>query len=185
MDFPSFIGSRADWDLEQHHQLRAAFRDDEDGFQRAWARRYPVTVESAIAELRHRGFNVNEDSFPQFCNLDALQRIGRNYVFYPEDIDEIAEVLVEAEKFSGLALRRKNAGISYSEELEGIRHVLDTRRRKAAEAIGVSVEELTAAIRCGGISDPAYKPIDLVEAKACFSANQDNVEFQQQMQEVL
>lgn len=107
MDFPSFIGSRADWDAEQHHQLRAAFRDDESGFQRAWARRYPVTMESAIAELRHRGFNVNEDSFPQFCNLNELQRIGRNYVFHPEDIDEIAEVLVAAEKFSGLALRRR------------------------------------------------------------------------------
>jgi hypothetical protein len=184
MPLPSFIGSRQDWDSEQERQLRAAFPHDEEGFQRAWERRYPVSVAGAIAELKNRGLNVNDDNFALFCDLESLQRIGRNYVLHAADVDRVAETLVAANRLSGLALRRKNDGISYAEEQEGIRHVLDTRRRKAAEVVGVSVEELTAAIRCGGISDPAYKPIDLAEVKEWFSANHDNAEFQQQLQEV-
>lgn len=185
MPLPSFIGSRADWDVEQERQLRAAFPHDEEGFQRAWERRYPVSVAGAIAELKSRGLNVNEDNFALFCDLESLQRIGRNYVLHAADVDRVAEALVAANRLNGLALRRKNAGLTYAEEMEGLRHVLDTRRRKAAEAVGVSAEELTAAIRCGGIADPAYTPIDLEQAKEWFSMNHDNAEFQQQLQEVL
>jgi len=184
MGLPSFIGSRADWDAEQERQLRAEFPRDEEGFFQGWERRYPTTVAGAIAELRHRGLNVHEDNFAQYCNLDSLQRIGRNYILYADDIDRLAETLVEANKISGLALRRKNSGITYAEELEGMRHVLDTRRQKAAEAAGVSFEEMIAAIRIGGIHDPAGKTIDVEEAKAWFAMNRNSAEFQQQMQEV-
>lgn len=182
MGLPSFIGSRADWDAEQERQLRAEFPRDEEGFLQAWERRYPTTVAGAIAELRHRGLNVHGDSFAQYCDLDSLQRIGRNYILYPADIDRLAETLVEANKISGLALRRKNAGISYAEELEGMRHVLDTRRRKAAEAVGVSIEEMMAAIRVGGIHDPAGKIIDVEEAKAWFETNGQDAEYQHELQ---
>lgn len=184
MPLPSFIGSRTDWDAEQERQLRAAFPHDEEGFQRAWERRYPVPVAGAIAELKLRGLNVNEDNFAMFCDLDSLQRVGRSYLLYAADIDRIVETLVAGNRFTGLAQRRKNAGISYSEELEGLRHIMHERRRKAAQSIGVGVDELYAALRCGGIADPAYAPIDMEQAKAWFSMNHDNAEFQQQLQEV-
>ncbi len=184
MPLPSFIASREDWDAEQERQMRAAFAGDEAGFQRAWQHRYPTSVAGAVAELKARGLNVNEDNFALFCDLESLQRIGRSYLLQAADVDRMVETLVELNRFGGLALKRRNGGISYAEEQEGLRHVLDIRRRKAAEAVGVSSEELMAAIRCGGISDPAYKPIDLDKAKEWFSASQDNAEFQQQLQEV-
>ena len=182
MGFPSYIGSRADWDSEQELRLRAAFQNDEEGFQRAWSRRYPATVEGAITELRHRGLNVHEDNFALYCDLDSLQRIGRNYILYAADIDRMAETLVEANKLGGLALRRKEMGLSYAEELEGIRHVMETRRQAAARSVGVSIDELVAAIRCGGISDPAYTPIDVEAAKAWFRANGQDAEYQNELQ---
>jgi len=182
MGLPSHIGSRADWDAEQERQLRAEFPRDEEGFLQGWERRYPTTVAGAIAELRQRGLNVHEDNFAQYCELDSLQRIGRNYILYADDIDRLAETLVEANKISGLALRRKNSGISYAEELEGMRHVLDTRRQKAAEAAGVSFEEMIAAIRTGGIPDPAYKQIGVAELKAWFEANAQDAQYQQELQ---
>lgn len=182
MGLPSYIGSRVDWDAEQERQLRAAFPCDDEGFRQAWNRRYPITVAGAIAELKHRGLKVHEDNLARYCDLESVQRIGRNYIFYPADIDRLAETLAEANKFSVLALGRKNKGISYAEELEGLRHVLDTRRRKAAEAAGVSFNEMIAAIRSGGIPDPAYKRIGVAELKAWFEANAQNSKYQQELQ---
>jgi len=184
MTVPDFIGSRADWDAEQERQLRAAFPGDEEGFQRAWQHRYPTSVAGAVAELKARGLNINEDNFALFCDLDSLQRVGRSYLLHAADVDRMVETLVAANKFTGLALKRKNAGITYAEEMAGIRHIMHERRRKAAETIGVGVDELYAALRCGGIADPAYATIDLEQAKEWFAVNHDNAEFQQQLQEV-
>lgn len=126
----------------------------------------------------------NEDNFALFCDPDSLQRVGRSYLLHAADVDRMVETLVAANKITGLALKRKNAGITYAEEMAGIRHIMHERRRKASETIGVGVDELYAALRCGGIADPAYATIELEQAKEWFAMNQDNAEFQQQLQEV-
>lgn len=184
MGLPKYIASREDWDAQCRRQLAAAFREDTAGFEQAWERRYPVSVAGAIAELKARGLAVCEDNFALFCDLDSLKRVGRNYILYAGDVDRVAETLVEANRIGGLALRRKLDGIGYAEERDALEHILTTRRQKAADAIGVSVGELYAAIRLGGISDPAHKQIDIQAAKAWFTANADNPQFQRELQEV-
>jgi hypothetical protein len=68
-------------------------------------------VAGAVAELKARGLNINEDNFALFCDLDSLQRVGRSYLLHAADVDRMVETLVAANKFTGLALKRKNAGI--------------------------------------------------------------------------
>jgi hypothetical protein len=180
---PNYIGSRADWDAEQERKLRAAFPGDEEGFLQAWERRYPVSVAGAIDELQRRGLNVYEENFATFCDLKSLQRIGRNYVLYAADIDRVAENLEGTNKLTGLAQHRKAYGISFAEESEGLRHVLEVRRERAAKEVGVSLDAMLAAIRVGGISDPAYTPIDVEAAKAWFESHAEDSEYQHELQE--
>jgi hypothetical protein len=46
--------------------------------------RYPTSVAGAVAELKARGLNINEDNFALFCDLDSLQRVGRSYLLPPK-----------------------------------------------------------------------------------------------------
>lgn len=181
MSLPSYIGSRTEWDKEQKRQLREACRGNPDKFRRRWERRYPVCVTGAIEELKQRGLHVTEDKIGLYCNLNSLNRIGRNYVFYPDDIDDLAETLVGWKKFTGLALRRKNDGIGYAEELEAVRHVLRTRYQRIADAIGVSVDEFHAAVRVGGVILSAFDEVDIDAAKAWFAAHAQDEDYQREL----
>jgi hypothetical protein len=184
MTLPNFVADRQAWDQEAERELRELYPDDDAGFANAWQRRYPVSVEDAVRELRSRGFDVTLERLNRYCSFENLRTVGRNYVLYQSDVDTIAECLAEMNRFSGLSKRRREAGISYTEEQEGIRHVLDVRRRKAAEAVGVSIEQMIAAITVGGISDPAYKPLDVEAAKTWFEMNAKDSEYQHELQEV-
>jgi hypothetical protein len=184
MTLPNFVADRQAWDQEDERRLRELYRDDDAGFAEAWQRRYPVSVEGAVRELRDRGFDVTLERLNRYCDFEKLRTVGRNYLFFSSDIDAIAECLAGVNRFGGLAKRRRAAGISYTEEQEGIRYVHNQRRRKAAEAVGVSVNELIAAIMVGGISDPAYKPLDVAAVKTWFENNSQDSEYQRQLQEV-
>jgi hypothetical protein len=52
--------------------------------------RYPTSVAGAVAELKARGLNINEDNFALFCDLDSLQRVGRSYLLHAADVDRMS-----------------------------------------------------------------------------------------------
>lgn len=177
MQWPTYIASRQEHDQEREAFIQSLFHDAPDQAQRAREQFYPVDIRGAIAELRRRGLDACETSFPAFCDLASLRRIGRSYVLYPADIDAVALRMAEVNLLLPSAKRRKEMGVSYGQEAEVQRELLHRRYGKFAAAVGVGLAEFYAAIRCG-LADPVLSiGFDVAQAKAWFTEHRQDAEF--------
>lgn len=181
MSLPNYIASREDWDHEVELQMKARHRGDPDGYAQAMARRYPVSIPGAVDELQKRGLEITEERLGVFCDFSKLHRIGRSYLFYPADIDEVAENLFGTKKITDSAKRRRAYGVGFREELDAYRALQERKFGQAAQDIGVPVAEIWAAVRCGGIHDPTTKIINIDEARQWFADHRQDAEFKQEL----
>lgn len=82
---------------------------------------YPVTTGEAVHELEVRGIDANIDTLVMHSRAAGvtLRQIGRNHVWYAEDIDRVAAWLARAGRLMRDALWRRSHGMSCAEQVRG------------------------------------------------------------------
>lgn len=114
MESTPHIMDRRQYEAFCRHRVEEAFGDDADRIERVLTRRYPATSEQAVDELHTRGLSTTPDQLPDMAhNLGIEPRvIGRNRVWYPDEIDAIVEALASLDRLSHEAVWRRARGIS-------------------------------------------------------------------------
>lgn len=100
---------------------------------------YPVTTGEAAHELDVRGIDANVDTLVAHARAAGvtLRQIGRNHVWYADDIDRVAESLAHAGRLTRDALWRRSHGMSCAEQ---VRIQREFRQRREAALRSVAAE---------------------------------------------
>ena len=139
--------SRAEYDADCRERFEEAYPNDPEAVARAMQRRYPATTEQAVEELKRRGLRIDVEQLARRAACSARQ-IGRSYVWYPNEIDEVAEDLDHANRLTYDAHWRREQGISYAEHAAVRRQICAKRlanMQRVADAAGGTIPDVADA----------------------------------------
>ncbi|MBL9030178.1 MAG: hypothetical protein JNM80_00545 [Phycisphaerae bacterium] len=145
MPLSRYLMSRAEYDAHCRERFEEAYPNDPEAVARAMQRRYPATTEQAVEELKRRGLRIDPEQLNRRAACGARQ-VGRSYVWYPNEIDEVAEDLDQANKLTYDAHWRREQGLSYAEH---------AAIRKQVQAKRLAVMQRVADVAGGTIPDVA------------------------------
>ena len=132
----SYVASRKEYDdyCRDNFILRGVATKD---LPAALAERYPCATADASKELFLRGVQSKPWHIERWCAAtDHPPRvIGGARLWWAADIDRAVGDLVDADRLTHGAHSRKLNGLSWAEEREMIRAVMEARHAKADESI--------------------------------------------------
>lgn len=120
MTVSPFIMTREQYEGRCRDQLKQAYSGDSASAEADFHRLYPKSTEGAAQELRERGLAAYAENMSHYAhNLGiALRMIGRNIVWYREDIDAIAEYLEHINRWTHGAKWRRARAMTVEDELQ-------------------------------------------------------------------
>ena len=123
MPLSPYLIDRETYDGQQRMLLEMSCRDTPELVEPAWERRYPVATDAAVSELHRRGLACSEEKFVRVAQHTGLPTriIGRSYVWFASDIDDVAEDLDAMGKLTRDAMWRRDTNV------DARRHVLVER----------------------------------------------------------
>lgn len=140
MGLSPYIMSREQYEDRCRDRLESLSPDNPERVTRSLRHRYPATSEQAAEELRTRGLDATAEALPALArNLGLeLRVVGRNHVWYPDDIDSLAEALDGANRLTHPAIWRRARGVSVAQEI-AIEREVNARRQARLDAVGKTV----------------------------------------------
>lgn len=181
MALPSFIMTREQYEARCRARLEEAFGDDADRIERVLARRYPATIEQAVEELHTRGLSTTPEQFPELARNVGIEPrvIGRNRVWYPDEIDAFAEALASLDRLSHEAVWRRARGLSVAEQTFLEREANGRRLanlKRVADAVGVEIPDVNDLVSEKGLRDPIeWDEYDIHQVIALFAERREAV----------
>jgi hypothetical protein len=147
MPLSKYLMTREQYDAHCREQLEEAHSNDPAAVARIMARRYPKSTEQAAEELKRRGLRIDVDQLARQVTPEFRQ-IGRNFVWFADDIDDVAEALDQAHRLTYEAHYRKEEGLSYAEHA-AIRRQVNAKRlavtQRVADAAGGTIPDVADA----------------------------------------
>lgn len=140
MALATYLMSRGQYEARCRERLESLNPDDPERVARALLHRYPATSEQAAAELQTRGLDAAAEALPSLARNIGLEPrvIGRSHVWYPDDVDVLAEVLDGANRLTHPAMWRRARGVSVAQEI-AIEREVNARRQARLDAVGKTV----------------------------------------------
>lgn len=121
--------TREQYEGRCREQLKKACSDDPARAEAEFQRLYPKSTEGAAQELRTRGLAAYAENMSHYAHQRGidLRTMGRNIVWYREDIDAVAEYLEHINRWTHGAKWRRARGMTVEDELQ-IEKILAERR---------------------------------------------------------
>lgn len=166
MPLSKYLMTREQYDADCRERLEEAHPNDPAAVARVMARRYPKSTEQAAEELKRRGLRIDVDQLARRVTPEFRQ-IGRNFVWFADDIDAVAEDLDEANRLTYDAHYRREQGLSYAEHA-AIQKQVRTKRlgvmQRVAEMAGGTIPDVADA--CNRVMPDPLEWDDAAIAKA-------------------
>lgn len=147
MPFSKYLMTREQYDAHCREQLEEAHPNEPAAVARVMARRYPKSTEQAAEELKRRGLRIDVDQLARRVTPEFRQ-IGRNFVWFADDIDAVAEDLDQANRLTYDAHYRREQGLSYAEHA-AIQKQVQAKRlaimQRVADAAGGTIPDVADA----------------------------------------
>lgn len=147
MPLSKYLMTREQYDADCRERLEEAHPNDPAAVARVMARRYPKSTEQAAEELKRRGLRIDVDQLARRVTPEFRQ-IGRNFVWFADDIDAVAEDLDQANRLTYDAHYRREQCLSYAEHAAIRKQVLAKRlavMQRVAEAAGGTIPDVADA----------------------------------------
>lgn len=148
MPLSKYLMTREQYDAHCREQLEEAHPNDPAAVARIMARRYPKSTEQAAEELKRRGLRIDVEQLARQVTAEFRQ-IGRNFVWFADDIDDVAEALDQAHRLTYEAHYRKEEGLSYAEHA-AIRRQVNAKRlanmQRVADAVGGTIPDVNDSV---------------------------------------
>lgn len=166
MPLSKYLMTREQYDADCRERLEEAHANDPAAVARVMARRYPKSTEQAAEELKRRGLRIDVDQLARRVTPEFRQ-IGRNFVWFADDIDAVAEDLDQANRLTYDAHYRREQGLSYAEHA-AIRKQVQAKRlavmQRVADAAGGTIPDVADA--CNRVMPDALEWDDAAIARA-------------------
>ncbi len=166
MPLSNYLMTREQYDADSRERLEEAHPNDPAAVARVMARRYPKSTEQAAEELKRRGLRIDVDQLARRVTPEFRQ-IGRNFVWFADDIDAVAEDLDQANRLTYDAHYRREQGLSYAEHA-AIRKQVQAKRlavmQRVADAAGGTIPDVADA--CNRVMPDPLEWDDAAIAKA-------------------
>ena len=147
MPLSKYLMTREQYDAHCREQLEESHPNDPAAVARIMARRYPKSTEQAAEELKRRGLRIDVDQLARRVTPEFRQ-IGRNFVWFADDIDAVAEDLDQANRLTYDAHYRREQGLSYAEHA-AIQKQVQAKRlavmQRVADAAGGTIPDVADA----------------------------------------
>jgi hypothetical protein len=147
MPLSKYLMTREQYDAHCREQLEESHPNDPAAVARIMARRYPKSTEQAAEELKRRGLRIDVDQLARRVTPEFRQ-IGRNFVWFADDIDAVAEDLDQANRLTYDAHYRREQGLSYAEH-SAIQKQVQAKRlavmQRVADAAGGTIPDVADA----------------------------------------
>lgn len=166
MPLSKYLMTREQFDADYRERLEETYPDNPKLVARCMQRRYPATSEQVVDELRRRGLRIDLDQVNRRAACGARQ-VGRSYVWYPDDIDAVAEDLDRSNRLTYDAHYRREQGLSFAEHA-AIQKQVRTKRlavmQRVADAAGGAIPDVADA--CNRVMPDALEWDDWAIAQA-------------------
>ncbi|NUQ53075.1 MAG: hypothetical protein HUU19_10315 [Phycisphaerales bacterium] len=147
MPLSKYLMTREQYDADCRDRLEEAHPSDPAAVARVMARRYPKSTEQAAEELKRRGLRIDADQLSRRVTQEFRQ-IGRNFVWFADDIDAVAEDLDQANRLTYDAHYRREQGLSFAEHA-AVQKQVRTKRlaimQQVADAAGGTIPDVADA----------------------------------------
>jgi hypothetical protein len=147
MPLSKYLMTREQYDADCRERLEEAYPSEPATVDRAMARRYPKSTEMAADELKRRGLRIDADQLSRRVTPEFRQ-IGRNFVWFADDIDDVASELDQANRLTYEAYYRREQGLSCAEHAVIQREVRAKRlavMQRVADAAGGTIPDVADA----------------------------------------
>ena len=147
MPLSKYLMTREQYEADCRERFEEIYPDNPKLVSRCMQRRYPATSEQAVDELRRRGLRIELDQINRRAACGTRQ-VGRSYVWYAEEIDQLAEELDQSNRLTYDAHYRREQGLSYAEHA-AIQKQVRTKRlavmQRVADVAGGTIPDVADA----------------------------------------
>jgi hypothetical protein len=147
MPLSKYLMTREQFDADCRERFEQTYPDNPKLVSRCMQRRYPASSEQAVDELRRRGLRIDLDQINRRAACGARQ-VGRSYVWYADEIDQLADELDQSNRLTYDSHYRREQGLSYAEHA-AIQKQVQAKRlavmQRVADAAGGTIPDVADA----------------------------------------